>query len=323
MLFETWTTVPVRSAGIPSHTKQQQQQQQQYFKLLCIGGCCVACQNCDRRNLISPSAHSVPLCVSCSTPLELSLEAHFACTARLEKPFAIVQAFDIEDFLAETAHELCGRSRRRRAERGDDGCLVAAHAVVGFVDVKVWRSCDALREQEQKHSGFGSRKHIAKRGGGGGGVLQSMLASFGLRLSKDAKNCDGAGTASVSKKHALAVLVDGMLSFYVVRKRVVGVAPGTGKHWLRSSLYEQIFSLPLDSVRMLEEYTRSSKTGLSVQTNSAYVEMSVGVPFVAKTWIQMLSERADLSSMHRDARHQHQHQHQRQNYYPRQTSFYA
>ncbi|KAJ2497694.1 hypothetical protein GGI11_008104 [Coemansia sp. RSA 2049] len=317
MLFETWTTVPVRSAGILSHTKQQQQRQQ-YFKLLCIGGCCVACQNCDRRNLISPSAHSVPLCVSCRTPLELSLEAHFACTARLEKPFAIVQAFDIEDFLAETAHELCERSRRRRAERGDGGCLVAAHAVVGFVDVKVWRSCDALREQGQKHSGFGSWKHIAKRGGGGG-MLQSMLASFGLRISKDAKNCDGGGTASVSKKHALAVLVDGMLSFYAVRKRVAGVVPGTGKHWLRNSLYEQIFSLPLDSVRMLGECTRSSKTGLSVRTSSAYVEMSVGVPFVAKTWIHMLSERADLSSMHRDARHQHQHQH----YYPHQASFYA
>ncbi|KAJ2663135.1 hypothetical protein IWW48_001456 [Coemansia sp. RSA 1200] len=276
-----------------------------------------ACQNCDRRNLISPSAHSVPLCVSCRTPLELSLEAHFACTARLEKPFAIVQAFDIEDFLAETAHELCVR-RRRRAERGDDGCLVAAHAVVGFVDVKAWRSCDALREQEQKHSGFGSRKHIAKREVGGG-VLRSMLASFGLRLSKDAKNCDGGGTASVSKKHALAVLVDGMLSFYVVRKRVAGVVPGTGKHWLRNSLYEQIFSLPLDSVQMLEEYTRSSKTGLSVRTSSAYVEMSVGVPFVAKTWIQMLSERADLSSMHRDASHQHQHKH----YHSHQTNFFA
>ncbi|KAJ1796098.1 hypothetical protein LPJ59_003957 [Coemansia sp. RSA 2399] len=273
MSFEMWTPVPVRNAI----TGQQQQQ----FDVLCIGGCCVVCQSCEHRSLISPSAHNVPLCVRCENPLELPLEAHFACTARLEKSFAIMQAFDIEGFFAETAHEL---SNRRTTMPSD----LATRAIVGFVDIDISRTGVMQHDADW----CPADKNTAK-----GGIWRSMLASFGLRSAK-AKH---GGIPIASKKHALVVIVDGALSVYVVHKKPT-TTPGGGKHQLRRSIYEQIFSLPLDSVQELEEYSQGPSSGVVINGKDLRVEMSLGSSSVASMWMQMLSKREDLD------RHQHRNQ---------------
>ncbi|KAJ2401600.1 hypothetical protein GGI23_001291 [Coemansia sp. RSA 2559] len=275
MAFEMWTPVPVRNAI----TGQQQQQ----FDVLCIGGCCVVCQSCGHRSLISPSAHNVPLCVCCETPLELPLEAHFACTAKLEKSFAIMQAFDIEGFFAETAHEL---SNRRTTTPGE----LAARAIVGFVDIDISRT-DMMQHDADWCP---ADKHIAK-----GGIWRSMLASFGLRSTKSKHG----GIPIASKKHALAVIVDGALSVYVVHKKPTTISGG-GKHQLRRSVYEQIFSLPLDSVQGLEEHSQKPLSGVVVNGKDVRMEMSLGSSSVANMWMQMLSKHVDLN------KHQHRHQYQ-------------
>ncbi|KAJ2546257.1 hypothetical protein EV175_005668 [Coemansia sp. RSA 1933] len=282
MSFEMWTPVPVRNAIT--------REQQQHFEVLCVGGCCVVCQSCEHRNLISPSAHNVALCVSCEDPLELPLEAHFACTAKLEKSFAILQAFDIERFFAETAHELSDR----RAAPSD----LATRAVVGFMDIVISRT-GMLQQDADCCPADSSNRHVPSNG-----IWSAMLASFGLRSVK-AKKQHGGILPITSKKHALAVIVDGTLSFYVVHKKPTSV-PGSGKHQLRKSLYEQIFSMSLDSVQGLEEHSRSSTAGVTVTGNDVRVEMGLGLSSVASTWMQMLSKRVDVN------KHQHQHQHQHQ-----------
>ncbi|KAJ2456320.1 hypothetical protein EV183_000247 [Coemansia sp. RSA 2336] len=119
MFFAESTTINTRSRGTG---------RRQTFQVTCIGACCVVCDKCQHRSMVSPNIqHALP-CTHCGEQLAIPLEAHFACPAQLQKQFACMEPFNIEHFLAHQGHQLQGMFED--ANR-------AVPIMVGFVDAEI------------------------------------------------------------------------------------------------------------------------------------------------------------------------------------------
>ncbi|KAI8324129.1 hypothetical protein GQ54DRAFT_302918 [Martensiomyces pterosporus] len=280
--FDAWSTVSVRGRTTG---------QAETFRVQCAGGYCATCDKCQHKCLLSPNMHKAPLCPHCGDVITLPLEAHFACPATLERQFAILRPFDIEQFLSYQAHELIDHSRTPGEPlftgKGVGGGAGSwnAYSFVGFMDVtmeKLTQSSlapSATSKAPDAAADTRSRPLVAtKNGSSGSGGLWALLARM----------CSGAGTSVCGRrdggsttKRLLAVMTRTTLSWYTVRTPLLA-----GKGHNRP--YERVCSVQLPWVQF-SMHSSGKRVIVSDSQAQVRVEMDLGSGAVADMWLHALA----------------------------------
>ncbi|KAJ2725346.1 hypothetical protein GGI07_001354 [Coemansia sp. Benny D115] len=223
----------------------------------------------------------------------MPLDAHFTCPAALKRQFAVMEAFDIEGFLASQAYTL-------RGDKNRDDELVA---VVGFMDVSVEElPCCRVCQKTYPMSFVPSEKHICQCGarnsvvfhgsdddmhGSSNGCvsgpcgfwssLAQAFSAFGGGSSSASKKSHGS-EGNCKKQRVLAVVAGSSLIFYHADAR------DNAKHRVmcRVELEDACFA-----------FKDSERTGIVGSSVGVTVEIDLGLADVAKMWLSILVNRVD------------------------------
>ncbi|KAJ1724519.1 hypothetical protein LPJ53_001224 [Coemansia erecta] len=271
---DSWSRVLVRS-----HSDGQPQG----FNILPIGCYCALCKKCKHWSIVSPNIQNALLCTHCSEVLHLPLEAHFTCPATLKRQFAVMEPFDIMQFLASQAYEL-------RDERNSDDEVVA---LVGFMDiaVKQFPQCNVCQEVYPPDCTF-YEKYTCACGSRVASISKTKDSNVWSALSKfwhssfSGSSSKYKSAQSLSpKQRVLAVVAGGSLSCYVVR-----YSGGDKRH------HERICHMSLEDARF--ELTPSG-AGILGDGFGTRVEMDLGSKDIAKMWFSVLVNRVQAIDRHR------------------------
>ncbi|KAJ1842557.1 hypothetical protein LPJ73_005762 [Coemansia sp. RSA 2703] len=276
----TWSHVLVRS-----HSDGQPQG----FNILPIGCYCALCDKCKHCSIVSPNIQHALLCTHCDEVLHLPLEAHFTCPATLRRQFAVMEPFDIMQFLASQAYEL-------RDERNSDDEVVA---LVGFMDiaVKQFPQCNVCQEvyspdytfNEKSTCACGSR--VANVSKNKNNNIWSTLSKFWHSSFNSSTTKPGTMQSLSPKQRVLAVVAGGSLSCYVVKYN------GDDKRH-----HERICHMSLEDARF--ELTPSG-TGILGDGFGMRVEMDLGSKDIAKMWFSVLVNRVQAIDRQRQCDLEH------------------
>ncbi|PIA19520.1 hypothetical protein COEREDRAFT_78863 [Coemansia reversa NRRL 1564] len=239
--FQTQTVVETRDA---------QTGQRVLFQVACAGAYCAICDECQHRNMVSPNTHQALPCTHCGEQLVMPLGAHFVCPANLQRQFAVMRPFDVEDFLAQVGHEL----------RSTENDTVATDLLIGFMDVEIPDHADS--RAALLHSMYNAQKELS---GGFWSVLGRAWTGVGN------------GTRA-KRRHLLAVATDKSVAWYTIRATVRG-GP------LR---YKRVLAMQLADSRVSES-RRGSAARIGITSWQAAVNMDLGSDTVGRTWLQALS----------------------------------
>ncbi|KAJ1889432.1 hypothetical protein LPJ66_008036 [Kickxella alabastrina] len=210
--INAWSNVLVRS---------QATGQPQSFSIMSVGSYCVLCSKCQHQSLVTPNIHNALLCTHCEEELRIPLDAHFACPATLKSQFAVMQPFNIEQFLASQAHRLCtGKSNNSNVR-----------AFVGVMDISITKVAHCIVCRETYPANYvPNKKHICACGARNSviglenathsesGAMSRKLSLFLANIFPFIRNSQAEssyGLVPVNKKHVLAVVSGGTLRCYV------------------------------------------------------------------------------------------------------------
>ncbi|KAJ2615640.1 hypothetical protein H4S08_001144 [Coemansia sp. RSA 1365] len=238
--FQTQTVVETRDARTG---------QRALFQVACAGAYCAICDECQHRNMVSPNIHQALPCTHCGEQLVMPLGAHFVCPANLQRQFAVMQPFDVEDFLTQMGHEL----------RSTDNDTVATELLIGFMDVEISDHADS--GAALLHGMYNVQKELS---GGFWSALGRAWAGV------------GSGTRA-KRRHLLAVATNKSVAWYTIRATVRG-GP------LR---YKRVLEMQLADSRVSES-RRGSAARIGITSWQAAVNMDLGADTVGRTWLQAL-----------------------------------
>ncbi|KAJ2161628.1 hypothetical protein GGF46_001310 [Coemansia sp. RSA 552] len=240
--FEAQTLIKVRD---------QATGQPELFRVVCAGACCVSCAKCGHQCMVTPSTRNT-LCTHCDEHIAIPLGAHFACPARLQSQFAVVEPFDIEHFLAHEGPEL-RRLQQQSSEKlnhwggNNNAVSPATDILVGFADI------DVIDNGESEPVPGGLWSALGRAWAGiKGGLARSQ--------------------------HVLAVLTGASMCWYVVHTSVQ-----TGL-----TRYERIFEQRLAESR-ISVIRRGTAWQFRLSSWQGAVQMDLGSSDVGQIWLQALS----------------------------------
>ncbi|KAJ2801444.1 hypothetical protein H4R20_003665 [Coemansia guatemalensis] len=239
--FQTQTVVETRDARTG---------QRVLFQVACAGAYCAICDECHHRSMVSPNIHNALPCTHCGEQLVMPLGAHFVCPANLQRQFAVMRPFNIEDFLAQVGHEL----------RRTDTDTVATDVLIGFMDVEIADQADP--EAALLHGMYGAHKGMS---GGFWSALGRAWAGVGSGIH-------------ARRRHLLAVATDESVAWYAIRATMRGGPPR----------YERVLAMRLADSRVSES-RRGSAAHIGITSWQGAVDMDLGSDAVGRTWLQALS----------------------------------
>ncbi|KAJ2077712.1 hypothetical protein H4R24_004959 [Coemansia sp. RSA 988] len=239
--FQTQTVV---------ETRDTRTGQRVLFQVACAGAYCAICDECQHRSMVSPNIHQALPCTHCGEQLVMPLGAHFVCPANLQRQFAVMRPFDIEDFLTQAGHEL----------RNTDNGMVATNILIGFMDVEIADHADP--GAALLHGLYSAQKELP---GGFWSTLGRAWAGVG-------------GSTYSKRRHLLAVATDESVVWYAIRATMRG----------GPSRYERVLAMRLADSR-LSEPRRGSAAHIGITSWQGAVDMDLGSDAVGRTWLQGLS----------------------------------